>query len=94
MWPISSTVVRAGIACRELIYIAPISASAADVIMFLIICAMVKTARFCSGFAALFDMKKCQPALLLSFGLVRYDASLCAARTMFLVLKKRLEFRV
>ena len=35
LWPISSTVVRAGIAYRELIYSAPISASADEVITFL-----------------------------------------------------------
>ena len=35
LWPISSTVVRAGISFRVLIYSAPISASAAEVIMFL-----------------------------------------------------------
>ena len=50
------------------------------------ICAMVNTAPLFAGFAALFDMKKCPPALLLAFGSVRYDASLCAAKTMSLAL--------
>ena len=36
LWPISSTVVRAGIDFRELIYSAPVSASAAEVITFLL----------------------------------------------------------
>ena len=35
LWPISSTVVSPGISYRELIYSAPISASAAEVITFL-----------------------------------------------------------
>ena len=55
LWPISSTVVCAGIACRELIYSAPISESAAEVITFLMICAMVKTAPLFAGVFALFD---------------------------------------
>ena len=71
LWPISSTVIRAGIACPELIYIAPIYASASEVITFFMICAMVKTALLFAGFAALFDMKTFPPALLLSLGLVR-----------------------
>ena len=71
MWPISSTVVLAGIYCHELIYSAPISASAAEVIKFLIICEMFKSAPLFAGFAALFDMKKCSPDPLLTFGSVR-----------------------
>ena len=34
LWPVSSTVVSAGIACGEFIYSAPISTSAAEVITF------------------------------------------------------------
>ena len=71
MWPISSTVVRAGIDCCELIYSAPISSSAAKVIIFCMTDAMVKTAQFFAGFATLFEMKKCPPDLLRAFGLVR-----------------------
>ena len=57
LWTISSTVVGAGISCREFIYSVPISASDAEFIMFLIICAIVKTAPLFAGFAALFCMK-------------------------------------
>ena len=70
LWTIFSTAVRAGISWRELIYSAPISASAAGVITFFIICAMAKAAPLFSGFGALFDMKKCPRSLLLTFGLV------------------------
>ena len=86
LWPISSTVVIAGISCHELIYSAPISASSAEVITFFMICAMVNTAPLFDGFAAFFYMKKCPPALLLDFGSVRWDALLCAARTILLAL--------
>ena len=71
MWPIYSTVVCASIACRELIYCDPISASAAEVITFFMICEMSKTAPLFAGFAALSDMKKYPLALLLAFGSVR-----------------------
>ena len=86
LWPISSTFFCAGTACRELIYITTISASAAEVITFFMICAMFKTAPLFSGFSALFDMKKFQPSLPLAFGLVRQDASMCAPITMSLAL--------
>ena len=68
LWPISSTVIHTGIACRELIYIAPIYASASEVITFFMICAMVKTALLFAGFAAFFYIKTFTPALLLAFG--------------------------
>ena len=68
MWPISSTVVRSSIAFRKLMYSAPIYSSAAEVIPFLIICAMVNTAPSFAGFAAFFDMKKFPPSLLFDFG--------------------------
>ena len=71
LWPISSTFVSPSISYRELIYSAPISASSAEVITFFMICAMVKTAPLFSGFAALFDMKKFPPDMLLDFGSVR-----------------------
>ena len=71
LWPIYSTVVCADIACRELMHSALISASATEVITFLMICAMVKTAPLFAEFAALFDMKKCPPALLLTLDSVR-----------------------
>ena len=70
LWPISSTVVRAGIYCRGLIYIAPIYASAAEVITFLMICRIVKTAPLFAGFSALFDMKNFLPDMLFAVDLV------------------------
>ena len=54
--PISSNVMRMGIASLALIYNAPISASAADVITDLMICAMFKTAPLFGGNCVLFDM--------------------------------------
>ena len=71
LWPIYSTIICAGIACRKLIYSAPISASAAEVITFFMIGAMFKTAPLFTRFAELFYMKKIPPALLLAFGSVR-----------------------
>ena len=66
--PISDSVVFCGTASLALIYIAPISASVADVITILMIWAMFKTAPLLAGIAALLDMKKCPPALLLAPG--------------------------
>ncbi len=51
-------------ASRQFMYRAPISASAADDITVLMICALVKTAPLFGGSALLFDMKKCPPAWL------------------------------
>ena len=71
LWPIYSTVLLAGIDCRELIYSAPISAFDAEVIKFFMICEMVKTPPLFAGFAALFDMKNVHQ--LCSLLLVRSD---------------------
>ena len=57
LWPIFSTVIRAGIVCCEFICSAPISTSASEVITFFIICAMFNTATLFVGFAAFFYMK-------------------------------------
>ena len=54
--PISSNVMRMGMASLALIYNAPILASAADVITDLMICAMFKTAPLFGGNCVLFDM--------------------------------------
>ncbi len=51
-------------ASQQFMYRAPISASAADDIMALMICAIVRTAPLFGGSALLFDMKKCLPAWL------------------------------
>ena len=71
LWPIYSTVVCAGIYFCVLIYSASIYVSAAEVIQILMICAMFKTTPLFSGFATLFDMKKCPPDLIPFFGSVR-----------------------
>ena len=55
--PISSIVISIGISFCKLIYSALISASAVEVITFLNIYAMVKTAPLFAGFSALFAMK-------------------------------------
>ena len=49
-WPISSAVVRAGIAWREFMYRAPISASAADDMTALMIWAIFNMAPLSGGF--------------------------------------------
>ena len=69
--PVSLTFVCAGIAFRELIYIAPIYTSAVEVISFLMICAIFKTAPLFSGFATLSNMKKFPTDLILTLVLVR-----------------------
>ena len=69
--PISDSVVLCGTVSLALIYIAPVSASVADVITVLMIWAMFKTAPLLAGIAALLDMKKFPPALLLAPGSLR-----------------------
>ena len=71
VWPISSTVVCAGIVCRKLIYSVLIYASAAGVIKFFMICEMVKTDPLFAVFAAFFDIKTFPAALNLAFDSVR-----------------------
>ena len=66
--PIYSTVFLDGMAWRELTKSAPISASAAEVITFLMIWAMLSTAPLFGGFSEWSDRKKCPPARLLAFG--------------------------
>ena len=86
MWPISSRSILAGMACLEFKNNAPISASAAEDMTFLMICAMLWKAPLFGGHFELSDMKKCPPALLLAFGSVRYDASLWTFSIMLLAL--------
>ena len=74
-------------AWRELMNSAPILASAADDMMFLMIFAIFKIAPLSFGSFELSDMKKCLPALLLALGSVRYEASLCTFRTILLAVK-------
>ena len=69
--PISDSVIICGTASLALIYIALISASDADVMTALMIWAILKTASLLAGIAALLDIKKCPPALLLIPGSLR-----------------------
>ncbi len=80
----NSRVWRAGIVSLQLMESAPTSASAAEDMTALIICAIVRMMPLFGGLAVLLDMKKCQPARLHVFDLDRYDAMLCPARTMSL----------
>ncbi len=84
MWPKNSSVCRDGTASRQLMYSAPILASAAEDMTALIICAMVCIAPLLAGVGVLSDMKKCPLARLHALTSDKYDASLCAARTMLL----------
>ena len=86
LWPISSNKYLAGIACRVLIKSAPISASAAEVITFFMIFAMLSTDPLLGGFLSSLERKKCPPALLRAFGSDKYDASLWTASIMLLLL--------
>ena len=49
LWNISSTVIHAGIACIELIYSSPIFSSASEIVTFLMIGAIFKTAQCLVG---------------------------------------------
>jgi hypothetical protein len=59
-----SSVCQARMASLQLMYRAPISASAADDMTALMICEIVRIAPLLLGIVSLFDMKKCPPALL------------------------------
>ena len=63
-WPKNLSVCHAGTASQQLMYSAPISASAAEDMSALIICAMVWIAPLLAGDGVLSDMKKCPPARL------------------------------
>ena len=91
--PISSNVVLAGISCRELRKSAPILASAADNITFLMIYEIFSTAPLSPGSASLLHMKNCPPNLFFAFGSHRYEASLCTLSTMLLTLYVRMASR-
>ena len=67
LWPISSSVWRAGMASRQLMKRATSSASNAEDMTALIIFAMVMTTSLFCGMAELLDMKKCPPSLLCDF---------------------------
>ena len=82
LWTISSSAWRSGMDSQKLMKRAPSSASAAEDMTVLIICAMMMTAPLFGVTTELLDMKKCPPALLCAFFRERYEASLWPARTM------------
>ena len=57
-WPISTSVIHCGTASPVLMNIAPISASAADVITVLMIYVMFNTTHLFAGMVASFDREK------------------------------------
>ena len=60
-------------------YNAAISASAADAITVLMICAIVKTGPLSFGFGSFSESNICAPARLLDFDSLRNPAYVCAA---------------
>jgi hypothetical protein len=58
-------------ASLAMMYNAASSASVADDMTFLMMCAMLRIALLFDGICVSFDRKKCQPALLRAFGLLR-----------------------
>ena len=69
--PISDSVILCGTAYRALIYIAPISASAADIITAFMIWGIFKTVLLLAGISALLDKKKFPLDRLLAPGSLR-----------------------
>ena len=77
--PISMSVWHSGIIFFAVINSAAISASAANVITVLIICAIVNTDPLSFGFGSFSERKILAPALLLDHDSFRNTASACAA---------------
>ena len=75
-YPIFMSAIICGMDSRELIYIAPIYASAANVITTLIIWEMFNTAPFFLGILSLSDKNKCLPSRILALDFLRYNASI------------------
>ena len=82
--PISCNRFRIGTASQALMYIAPNSASAALDMTAVIIFDILSIAPLVGGSSASVVRKKCPPALLLAFGSLKYDVSLCTANTISL----------
>ena len=78
---------RSGIIFFDVINSAAISASAADVITVLIICAIVNTGPLSFGFGSFSDSKIFAPDLLLALDSFKNPASACAANIISLFLK-------
>ena len=71
LYPISSKIILMYTASRAIIYSAASSAYVADVTACFIMCAMLRIAPLFSGIVASLDKKKCRPARLLAFDLLR-----------------------
>ena len=81
------SVLRNGIIFFYVIKSAAISASAADAITVLIICAIVNIGPLSFGFGSFFDRKMCAPALFLVLDLFKNPVSACATNIISLFLK-------
>ena len=66
VWPISTNTILIYTASHAMMYNAANSALVADVMACLMMCAMLSTAPLLAGIVALFERKKCPPALLVS----------------------------
>ena len=69
--PISSKIVMMYTALRDMMYSAASSASVANVLTCLIMCAMVRIVPLFWDIVAFLDKNKCPPAQLLAFGMLR-----------------------
>ena len=82
------SVLRSGIIFLAVIYSAAISASAADSITFLMICAIVKTDPLSFGLGLFFERNIYAPARILAFDSLINPASACAANIISPFLKR------
>ena len=71
LWPISVNTILIFTASRAMMYNAANSASVADVMTCLMMCAMLSTAPLLAGIVALLERKKCPPALPCACGSLR-----------------------
>ncbi len=71
LWPISVNTILIYTASRAMMYNAANSASVADVMTCLMMCAMLSTAPLLAGIVALLEREKCPPALLRACGSLR-----------------------
>ncbi len=71
LWPISANTILIYTASRAMMYNAANSASVADVMTCLMMCAIMSTAPLLAGIVASLERKKCPPALLRACGSLR-----------------------
>jgi hypothetical protein len=82
--PSSSSMILIHTALQAIMYRPASSALVAEDITFLMMCAKFSIAPLFGGTVVLLERKKCPPAWLLPFGLLKYLALLCTASTMLL----------